>query len=56
MTHVAKVLGLLALAGTVVPPLLFLTRSIAEGPMKLIMLISALVWFTTAPLWMKGGQ
>jgi hypothetical protein len=56
LTHAAKVLGLLALAGTIVPPLLVLSKHLGEEPMKLIMLISAVVWFTTAPLWMKGGD
>lgn len=56
LTQVAKVLGLLALAGTIVPPVLFLTKTLALEPMKLIMLIAMVVWFVTAPLWMKGGD
>jgi hypothetical protein len=56
LTQLAKILGLLALAGTIVPPLLFLAKSMGEGPMKLIMLISTVVWFATAWYWMKGGD
>jgi hypothetical protein len=56
LTQVAKVLGLLALAGTIVPPVLFLTKSLALEPMKLIMLIAMVVWFVTAPLWMRGDE
>jgi hypothetical protein len=56
LTQVAKILGLLALAGTIVPPVLFLTKQMGQEPMKLIMLISMVVWFATAPLWMKGGD
>lgn len=56
MTQVAKVLGFLALAGTIVPPFLFLIQALAEGPMKGIMLVSTLLWFATAPVWMKGGS
>jgi hypothetical protein len=56
LTHVARLLGLLALAGTIVPPVLFLTKSMGLEPMKLVMLISMVVWFVTAPLWMKGGD
>lgn len=56
LTQVAKILGLLALAGTIVPPVLFLTKQMGQEPMKLIMLISMVVWFVTAPLWMKGGD
>ncbi len=51
-----KPLALLALAGTIVPPLLYLLRVLAEGPMKAIMLGSALLWFVTAPFWLKGGD
>jgi len=56
LTQVAKVLGLLALAGTIIPPVLFLTKSLALEPMKLIMLIAMVVWFVTAPLWMRGDE
>jgi hypothetical protein len=56
MTPVAKTLGLLALASTILPSVLFLFKVMGEGPMKLIMLLSTVVWFVTAPLWMKGGD
>jgi hypothetical protein len=56
LTQTAKVLGLLALAGTIVPPVLFLADKLAPEPMKVIMLIAMVVWFVTAPLWMKGGD
>jgi hypothetical protein len=56
MTQLAKVLGLLALAGTIVPPLLYLAQAMGEAPMKLIMLVSTVVWFATAPFWIKGGD
>jgi hypothetical protein len=56
VAQTAKVLGLLALAGTIVPPVLFLMKSLSEEPMKMIMLVSTVVWFVTAPLWMKGGD
>lgn len=55
MKAIAKVLAPLALAGTIVPPLLFLLKAMDEGPMKLIMLAAALLWFAAAPLVMKGG-
>jgi len=56
MTQIAKVLGLLSLAGTIVPPLLYLAQAMSEGAMKAIMLVSAILWFSTAPFWMKGGN
>lgn len=56
VAQTAKVLGLLALAGTIVPPVLFQMKSLSEEPMKMIMLVSTVIWFVTAPLWMKGGD
>jgi hypothetical protein len=56
LAQIAKVLGLLALAATIIPPVLFLTKSLALEPMKVIMLIAMVVWFVTAPLWLKGGD
>lgn len=56
MTQVAKILGLLSLAGTILPPLLYLFRAMGEAPMKAVMLLSTVVWFVTAPFWMKGGD
>jgi hypothetical protein len=55
MTHVARLLGFLALAGTIVPPILFLFQALGEAPMKWVMLLAAVLWFATAPFWMKGG-
>ena len=50
-----KLLGLVALALTIVPPFLFMTRSLAEATMKGIMLAGVALWFVAAPLGMKGG-
>lgn len=54
MKTIALPLGVLALLGTIVPPVLFMLQMIAESPMKNIMLLSCLVWFVTAPMWMKS--
>ncbi|HOY58926.1 MAG TPA: hypothetical protein PK640_12450 [Verrucomicrobiota bacterium] len=56
MKTLAKILAPLALAVTVVPPLLFLFKAIGEGPMKATMLGAAVVWFVFSPHWMKGGS
>ena len=56
MNTVAKCLAPVALIGTIVPPLLFLFKSMGEGPMKLIMLVASVLWFPTAPVVMKGGD
>jgi hypothetical protein len=55
MSQIAKVLSLLALAGTVVPAALFLLKVLDAGPMKLVMLAAAILWFAAAPFWLKGG-
>ncbi|HNU98329.1 MAG: hypothetical protein KA191_04240 [Verrucomicrobia bacterium] len=56
MKTLAKILAPLALAATVVPPLLFLFKAMGEGPMKATMLGAAVVWFAFSPHWMKGGS
>jgi hypothetical protein len=55
MKSLASILGPLALAGTIVPPLLFLLQLMGEVPMKWIMLASAILWFVSAPFWLRGG-
>jgi hypothetical protein len=56
MTAVARILAPLALAGTLLPPVLYLFKTMGEGPMKLTMLVAAVVWFAAAPFWLKGGE
>lgn len=63
MKMAATSVGLLALAGTIVPPAVFMLQSIAAGQgtaaalpldtVKAIMLVSAVAWFAAAPFWMK---
>lgn len=63
MKAAATSVGLLALAGTIVPPAVFMLQSIAAGQdgapglsldnVKAIMLISTVAWFAAAPFWMK---
>lgn len=55
--------GLLALAGTIVPPAVYMLQSIAAGAsgqpalsldvVKASMLVSTIAWFVAAPFWMK---
>ena len=63
MKMAATSVGLLALAGTIVPPAVFMLQSIAAGPggppalgldtVKAIMLVSAVAGSVAAPFWMK---
>lgn len=56
MNAAAKVLAPLALVATLAPPVLYALQAIGEGPMKLTLLLAAIVWFATAPFWTKGGS
>lgn len=56
MQAIAKTLGLLALAATIVPPALFMFKVMPLEPVKWIMLAAAVVWFAAAPFWMKAGD
>jgi hypothetical protein len=63
MKMAATSVGLLALAGTIVPPAVFMFQSIVAGQgaspalpldtVKTIMLVSTVAWFVAAPFWMK---
>ncbi|MFM7245351.1 MAG: hypothetical protein ACKO40_14430 [Planctomycetaceae bacterium] len=63
MKMAATSVGLLALAGTIVPPAVFMLQSIAAGQggsaalsldtVKAVMLVSTIAWFVAAPFWMK---
>ncbi len=55
MQKLLKPLGLLALALTLVPPILFATGTLAEGTMKALLLVATVLWFATAPFFLKGG-
>jgi hypothetical protein len=50
------ILSVLALALTIVPPVLFATGQLGENSMKLTMLVGAVLWFATAPRWLHGGE
>jgi hypothetical protein len=63
MKAAATSVGLLALAGTIVPAAVFMLQSISGGPgstptlsldvVKTVMLLSTIAWFAAAPFWMK---
>jgi hypothetical protein len=55
MRSFAKILGFVALSLTFVPPVLFATGALTEPMMKWLMVLGAILWFATAPLWMRGG-
>ncbi len=53
MKRVAKLVSFVALAGTLVPPVLFFADKLPLSATQLWMLAAAVVWFATAPFWME---
>lgn len=54
MKTAALSIGIVSLVGTIVPPVLVAYGQLGPEPMKLVMLLSCVGWFVTAPLWMKA--
>jgi len=53
MKQITRLLSLLALAGTIGPPLLFFADRLALPDMKFWMSVSTVVWFAATPVWME---
>ena len=56
MPSIAKLIGLAALVGTIVPPALFMFKMIPLETVKIVMLASTIVWFAAAPFWLKTDE
>ena len=56
MQKIAKPVALLALVATILPPVLFVANALSEGPMRIAMLIGAVLWFAFAPFWLKSDS
>lgn len=55
MKRLAQFLALLALAGTLAPPILYALGLLGEATLKSVLLAAAVLWFTAAPFGLKGG-
>ena len=55
MRTLLKILGFGALGMTLVPPILFATGGLSESVMKTLLLVATVLWFATAPFFLKGG-
>jgi hypothetical protein len=53
MNRAAQLVSLAALAGTILPPVLFFAGRLELEPMKWAMLVAAVAWFASAPVWMR---
>jgi hypothetical protein len=54
MTVLLKIVSALALAGTIVPPLLYFRGGMELEAMKLWLAAATVAWFAATPFWMKG--
>jgi len=53
MKRIVQVISCLALAGTLLPAVLFFADKIELPPTQAWMLAAALVWFAATPFWME---
>ena len=53
MINLARIASWLALAATLVPPILFFYDWMTLDQTKLWMVIATMGWFATAPIWME---
>lgn len=56
MQNTLKILGLIALGLTIIPPALFFAGSVTLPTVKWVMAVGCLLWFGTAPFFMKAGS
>jgi hypothetical protein len=56
MRTLLQLVSALALAGTIVPPLMFFGDALSLDGMKLWMTTATLVWFAATPWWMLGTE
>ena len=56
MRILAQIVSALALAGTILPPALYLLGSAELSGVQGWMLAATLGWFASAPLWMERGR
>jgi hypothetical protein len=52
MKRAAQLVSLVALAGTLLPPVLFFYGQMDLDSMKRWMLLAAVAWFAATPVWM----
>ena len=53
MRKALQLVSSLALAGIVVPPMLYFTGSLAHETVKTVTLVATVLWFAATPFWMN---
>ncbi len=56
MRRIPLVVSQLALAGTILPSVLYMLDRLSLPGVHFWMLVATIVWFVTAPLWMDRSQ
>jgi hypothetical protein len=56
MKNATRIISYAALAGSIVPAVLFLAGAMPLPAAQLVMLISTIAWFVATPLWMEHGS
>ena len=52
MKTAARLISLVSLAGTILPPVLFFTGHMSLDATKVWMLVATITWFAATPFWM----
>jgi hypothetical protein len=53
MRKALQLVSSLALAGIVVPPMLYFTGGLAHETVKTVTLVATILWFVATPFWMN---
>jgi len=53
MRKLLQLASSLALAGIVIPPILYFGGRLAQDPMNVVMLVATILWFAATPFWMN---
>ena len=56
MRRILQLASSLALAGIVVPPILYFAGRLAHEPLKTVMLAATVLWFVATPFWMNDRK
>jgi len=54
MRKVLQLASGLALAGIVIPPILYFAGTLAADGMNTVMLVATVLWFAVTPFWMNN--
>ena len=54
MRKALQLVSWLALAGIVIPPILYFRGALPHDGMNAVTLLSTIAWFATAPFWMNS--